>query len=126
MKILTKVLLIIGIIIFLGFAGCKGLINHIYNRTDCEQFNIDNIEVRTGIDIPAVSKVICDFNAIENTKTSIFTLDKTQVNLAHYAARNGFHSKGNVYVNAGERTDTKWEASLNKTTLDLTVSVIYK
>jgi len=126
MKILTKTLLIIGIIIFLGFAGCKGLISHIYNRTDCEQFNIDNIEVRTGIDIPAVSKVICDFNETKNIKTSVFTLDKLQVDLDDYVARNGFESQGNVYVNTGERADTKWEANLDKTSLDLTVSVTYR
>lgn len=126
MKILTKILLIVGVIIFLGFAGCKGLINHIYNRTDCEQFNTDNIEVRTGIDIPAVSKVICDFNETDNTKTSVFTLDKAQVDLAYYVTHNDFQSKGNVYVKSGERVDTKWEASLDKATLDLTISVIYK
>ena len=82
--------------------------------------------MRTGIDIPAVSKVICNFDEIKNTKTSIFTLDKVQVDLGDYVTRNGFESQGNVYVNTGERVDTKWEVSLDKATLDLMVSVTYR
>jgi len=126
MKVLFKTLLAIGIFILLGFAGCKGLINHIYNRTDCKQFNIDNIEVRTGINIPAVSNVVCEFKTAEKTKVAVFTLDKTKVDLAQYTTRNDFIQKGNQYVKSGERADTKWAANLDATTWDLTVSVVYK
>ena len=126
MKVLLKTLLILGILLFLGFAGCKGFINHIYNRTDCEQMNIDNIELRTGIDIPAVSNVVCEFKTAEQTKVAVFTLDKVKVDLAHYTASNNFIQKGNQYIKSGERTDTKWDARLDATTWDLTVSVQYK
>lgn len=126
MNIFTKTLLILGILLFLGFAGCKGLIHHIYNRTDCERFNIDNIEVRTGIDIPAVSNVICEYQSAEKTKVAVFTLDKALVNLDQYTAKNNFIQQGNQYIKTGERADTKWSANLNATTWDLTVAVQYK
>ena len=126
MKVLIKTLLILAVLLFLGFAGCKGFINHIYNQTDCEQMNIDNIELRTGIDIPAVSNVVCEFKTAEQTKVAVFTLDKAKVDLAHYTAMNHFIQKGNQYVKSGERTDTKWDARLDATTWDLTVSVQYK
>jgi len=126
MKGIIKILLIISVLTLLGFAGCKGFINHIYNRTDCEQMNIDNIELRTGIDIPAVSNVVCEFKTAEKTKVAVFTLDKAKVDLTHYTTKNDFIQKGNQYVKSGERTDTKWDASLDATTWDLTVSVQYK
>ena len=126
MKEVTKVLLVLATIIFFGFTGIKGFTSHIYNRTDCEQMNIDNIELRTGIDIPAVSKVVCEFKTAEQTKVSVFTLDKNQVDLPYYTNRNGFIQKGNQYIKSGERADTKWAASLDATTWELTVSVQYK
>lgn len=126
MKIILKIIVVISTLILLGFAGCKGLINHIYNRTDCEQFNIDNIEVRTGIDIPAVSDVICEFKETERTKVSVFTLKKTDLDLSRYVDRNDFIDKGDFYVNSGERKDTKWDARLNKENLELTVELVYK
>lgn len=126
MKILIKTLAILSIIILLGFAGCKGMMNHIYNRTDCMQFNIDNIELRTGIDIPAVSDVVCDFKESERMKVSVFTLEKASLDLTHYIDRNNFVDQGAFYVNAGEREDTKWNASLNKENLELTVELEYR
>ncbi len=126
MKEGTKVLLIAATIIFLGFTSIKGFTSHIYNRTDCEQMNIDNIELRTGIDIPAVSKVVCEFKTAEQMKISVFTLDKNQVDLADYTTRNGFIQKGTQYVKSGERADTKWVANLDATTWKLTVYVKYK
>ncbi len=126
MKEATKILIILVTIIFFGFTGIKSFTNHIYNRTDCEQMNIDNIELRTGIDIPAVSKVVCEFKTAEQRKVSVFTLDKEQVDLAYYTNRNDFIQKGNQYIKSGERADTKWVASLDATTWELTVSVQYK
>ena len=126
MKEVTKVLIVLATIILFGFTSIKSFTNHIYNRTDCEQMNIDNIELRTGIDIPAVSKVICAFKTAKQTKVSVFTLDKNKVDLAYYINRNGLIQKGNKYIKLGERADTKWAVSLNSTTWELTVSVQYK
>ncbi|MEM1121380.1 MAG: hypothetical protein AAGJ18_13090 [Bacteroidota bacterium] len=126
MKLITQILLTAFIIFILFLAACKGLVNHIYNRTDCEQFNIDNIEVRTGIDIPAVSDVTCEFKSTENTKISVFILDKSVLDFDYYIQRNKFIREGDFYVNAGERTDTKWNARLNKENLELRVALTYK
>ncbi len=126
MSVLNKALITISVLLLLGFVGCKSLINHIYNRTDCERFNIDNIEVRTGIDIPPVSEVICEFKESERTKVAVFTLERASLDLARYVKRNDFVDKGAFYLNTGEREDTKWNARLDKEHLELKVSLVYK
>ncbi len=126
MKTTFKPLLIGLFILLLPFLGCKMLTQHIYNRTDCERFNIDNIEVRTGINIPAVDEVTCEIKAKENTKVSVFRLSKPSLDFSHYVKRNDFIKEGNFYVNRGEREDTEWEAKLNEADLKLVVSLVYK
>lgn len=126
MKQILIGLSIIALFLLLFMGGFKLLAGHIYGRTDCERFNIDNIEVRTGIDIPAVSNVDCSFDASINTKFSTFTFDKNEVDLEEYVVRNDFEKNGDVYLNTGERTDTKWQAELNPETYVLTVKLEYK
>lgn len=126
MKKISKPLLFGLLILLLPIFSFKMLSNHIYNRTDCEQFNIDNIEVRTGIDIPAVDDVTCDFKTTENTKISVFMLKKTSLDFDHYIQRNDFVKDGAFYINKGERADTKWEATLSEKDLKLVVSLVYK
>lgn len=126
MKNISKPLLIGLLILLLPIFSFKMLSSHIYNRTDCEQFNIDNIEVRTGINIPAVDEVICEFNSTQNTKIAVFMLNKSSLDFTHYIKRNDFVKEGNFYVNRGERADTKWEAKLNEADLKLVVSLVYK
>lgn len=113
-------------VLAIGFIlGFRGLVSHIYNRVDCESFNIDNIEVRTGIDIPAVTDVECSCNEEKTIKTSTFTLDVDQLDLDRYVARNKFKAIDGHYENIGERKDTKWKAKLDRGSHQLTVTVEY-
>lgn len=114
------------LVMFLGAAGCKSLINHIYNRVDCEQFNIDNVEVRTGINIPAVTAVDCECNETKNLKTNTFMLNADIVDLTDYASKNKFILEDGQYKNMGKREDTEWEAILNPETSELKVVIKYR
>jgi len=65
------------------FAGSiYSLSKHIYNRTDCVRFNIDNIESRTEIDIPQAISSECDCKDVPKMKESTFVLDKTSARLS--------------------------------------------
>ena len=79
-------LVVLGVLLFMG--SFKLLVRHIFNRQDCERFNIDNIELRTGINVPPISD--CDCRVTDNTKLSTFKLDTSVVDIASYAEINGF------------------------------------
>ncbi|MEM7367192.1 MAG: hypothetical protein AAF587_01255 [Bacteroidota bacterium] len=126
MKQILIAISILAASLFLFMGGVKMLVSHIYNRTDCERFNIDNIEVRTGIDIPSVSEADCTCDQIAKTKRSTFTINTQQVDLDEYLTTNKFVEQDGAYVNAGEREDTKWKAKLDPETHVLTVMLEYK
>jgi len=46
-------LVVLGVLLFMG--SFKLLVRHIFNRQDCERFNIDNIELRTGINVQIIN-----------------------------------------------------------------------
>lgn len=126
---MRKNLLIMTALIIIGalsLFSIQSFVEGIYNRTDCEQFNIDNIEVRTGIDIPKILSVDCNFDAATRTKTSTFMLDYTIMDVEDYIRKNEFVLENEQYVNSGERADTKWKAVLDKETGALKISVVYK
>lgn len=125
---MKNLIIIIGGITVLGLGcilGFRSLVSHIYHQVDCQQFNIDNIEVRTGIDIPAVTSVECQCNESRTVKTSTFHLDSDQLDLEKYVLRNNFKPSGGQYHNDGKRRDTRWRATLNQDTYQLTVIVEY-
>lgn len=125
MKHLVLIFGSISILAIGAILGYRSLVSHIYDYVDCERFNIDNIEVRTGIDIPAVTDVDCSCNEDKSVKTSTFVLDTDQVNLDQYVTRNKFKAKNGHYENVGERKDTRWKATLDKASHELTVRVEY-
>ena len=102
------------------------LVSNIYNRMECERFNIDNIEVRTGIDIPKVTSAVCECDNLEKIKTSHFTIDTKVVNIKDYVAKNRFVLKEGIYIQKGEREDTKWLATLDQSSNELMVRVEYR
>ena len=102
------------------------LTKHIYSRTDCEAFNIDNIELRTGIDVPAVIESGCECFISGNIKTAKFTLDVENLDFERYVSRNKFEWVEGEYRNSGERDDTAWASTLNLETKELTVFIEYK
>lgn len=125
MKHLVLIFGAISVLAIGAILGFRSLVSHIYDHVDCEQFNIDNIEVRTGIDIPAVTDVDCSCNEQKTVKTSTFVLDIGQVDLDHYVTRNKFKAVNGQYENTGERKDTRWKATLDKERHELTVRVEY-
>lgn len=124
MKKTLLILLLSGLVLLAFFGGMRSFIKHIYNRTDCEQMNIDNIELRTGIDIPAVVDVDC--HSKEGIKTSSFVLDTNSVNITEYIYKNDFSLSNQLYVANGDNKNTKWNATLNPLTHTLTVIIVYK
>ena len=95
-----------------------------YNSTGCEQFNIDNIEVRTGIDIPPVTDNI-NCNSDGHIKMASFVI-KEEVDIRDYIQKNDFIKSENSYENKGENETSKWNATLNLEARKLSVQLIYK
>ncbi len=117
-------------VLFVGFilAGMgliKLLLNHIYDRQDCERFNIDNIECRTGINIPEVLDAECDCE--DNVKTSCFVIDTKHTDLEKYIVRHGFQKVDKQFAEAkGSDENTEWSATLDYTSGDLYFLINYK
>ena len=125
---MKTLILIFGSMALLGLGciiGYRSLVSHIYNKVDCQEFNIDNIEVRTGIDIPPVTKAECQCNEDKTVKISTFTLDSAKLDLESYVLRNKFELKDGQYQNLGKRPDTHWKATLDQESYELKVVVEY-
>jgi len=124
---MKKDIILLSLILFvlsLPFGGIYLLSQVAYNSTGCQQFNIDNIEVRTGIDIPAVTnKVGCHSDG--RIKTTSFVI-KEYVDLADYIQKNDFIKNKNSYENKGENATSKWTATLDLETSVLSVQILYK
>lgn len=112
-----KIIGITVVAITLFFGGCKLLIKDIFNRKDCERFNIDNIEVRTGIDVPSVSESDCQ--CIGDTKTASFIIDNTKVDLHEYVSKHDFVKDDSLYIKSNKSEHTDWNASVNMETAEL-------
>ena len=123
MKKLIIVVLSIAIIVSVVYLSLLLFGKHIYNRSDCKRFNIDNIEMRTHINIPPI--VSQDCNCQGNIKISNFKLT-SDINLEDYVKKNRFSKENGIYVNRGEREDTQWEILLNPKNLEMNVRIEYK
>lgn len=118
-----KIIGIIALSVILFFSGCKLLIRDIFNRQECERFNIDNIEVRTGINIPKVSD--CDCQVKGNTKTSNFIIDTDHVDLEEYVVKQHFIKMDSLYRLSDKSEHSNWTASLNLETAELRFTLQY-
>ena len=119
------IIIILSIVAFIGlsYLSLNLLARHIYNRADCARFNIDNIEMRAHINIPSIESQDCNCESNIKTSTFVFAAD---VNLEDYIQKNLFVKQNNIYVNEGERIDTKWRAVLKPETYELSVTIEYK
>lgn len=115
---------IIGALILVSIVGCIGLKRHIYFRTDCYRFNIDNIELVTDINVPALVDSECSCES--GIKESLFTIDTSRVDLKSYIKKNKFVAKDSLYINEGETTFTTWVASVNPRTAALKFWIVYR
>ena len=120
-----KLLILLGFVVglpLLFMAGCKTLTSTIYQSMDCDQFNIDHIELRTGIDVPKVKRKNCQLN--DSTRTVEFEVLLNAEELDAYSAKY-FEWNAPVFTAEGERSDTRWEASLDTSSRALNFNLYY-
>jgi hypothetical protein len=149
LKIMMRVLLSIAGMGLLGFGVLVGCFQYVGNSNSCVSFNIDNIELRTRIDIPTIEQGCnsCQFNKKNKTKTNYFKIRTDVEDMNRYVHRNNFipvHEKDldlsvfeklenvkipeitpenrkNIFYNSGERKGTDWLAIVDKNSGDLWV-----
>ena len=114
--------IIVLAVLFMG--GCRMMSKHIFNQQDCKRFVIDNIELRTGIDIPPVLNSTCACS--EGTKDVEFTLNLKSGKMANYIERNKFNLQGKKFITTAEYEHTKWLAILDTTSQQLNIHIDYK
>lgn len=86
-------LLVVAIVVALGCLGLMGLqafCDKIYESRDCDFANIDNIEMRTSIDIPEIHACDCRYDEREFAKKVTFIIDKKSLDLDDYITKHGF------------------------------------
>ncbi|CAI8374934.1 MAG: Uncharacterised protein [Cryomorphaceae bacterium] len=122
---MRKLFYILGAIIllsFLLFQGCRGLVKTIYASMDCDQFNIDHIELRTGIDIPKITRLHCEI--ADDTRTVAFQIHKTGEAQTQYAEKY-FSWDGKMYSATGSNTFTLWSATYDTVSNVLNIELQY-
>lgn len=124
MKKIIIILISLGAISLSIWGGANLLAKHIYNRKDCERFNIDNIELRTKTNIPEILSSECSCEG--NNKVSTFRIDTQKIDLEQYIIDNKFELINNTYSKKGNNLNTKWEANLDYKTGSLIVNIEYK
>jgi hypothetical protein len=122
---IKTILILLGAIIglpLLFMVGCKSLVNNIYQSMDCDQFNIDHIELRTGIDVPKIKRKYCLLN--DSIRTVEFEVLLNSEELKSYSAKY-FNWKAPLFTSEGRRSDTKWQASLDTSDRALIFTINY-
>lgn len=115
---------VIVVIPLLLTQGCRSLMKNIYNSMDCNQFNIDHIELRTGIDVPQIKRNYCELT--DTSRTVSFQLLKTGEDKKAYAQKYFRWTKGSLFVQEGSNSDTRWSARLDTVTSELVFKLHYK
>ena len=104
--------------------GCQSFARTMYNSMDCNQFNIDHIELRTGIDVPQIKRNYCELT--DTSRTVSFQILKTGEDKRVYAEKYFRWSKESVFVQEGSNSDTRWSAQLDTVTSELVFKLHYK
>jgi len=124
MKRVLWILSAIAILLFLFIGSFHLLAYSMFNTNSCTQFNIDNIELRTGINIPEINDVNCENT--NTTKRSEFILHAKDLEINDYLKKNNFTYNGEFYENTGESKKTIWDASFYKEDNRLIINLTYK
>jgi len=119
-----KFLCWISLITILFGAGCRYFIHYIGNYNQCDRFNIDNVELRTGINIPAVKSIDCIYH--DSVKRVTFYFDVDKVDLDKYLTDNDFVRDGSLYTKAGNNDRTEWSATFSRSEAALKMRIYYK
>jgi len=104
------------------FRGCRGLSRTIYNSMDCDRFNIDHIELRTGINIPSVTRLDCQIE--DNQRIAEFDVHISGEDKEQYTLRY-FKWNGMTYYAQGNDPNTEWSASYDTLTNRLHIQLYY-
>ena len=119
------ILFLLGAIVglpLLFMVGFKSLVKTIYHSMDCDQFNIDHIELRTGIDVPKIRRKYCQLK--DSTRTVEFEILLNSEELKSYSAKY-FNWEAPLFTAEGRRSDSKWQASLDTSTRALIFNIYY-
>jgi len=108
-KVLVFILVTICIPLLL-MKGCQSLTRTIYWSMDCDQFNIDHIEVRTGINIPKVSTLHCSLSSTQRLVDFNVHLDDDEL---HSYADKHFTYQDSLHSAEGVREHHRWFATLD-------------
>ena len=128
---MKKILLIVSTVLLFAILvafGIYGFSKIIYNSCNCKRFNIDNIELRTGINIPEIKTVTCNYNEITKTKKSSFIIDTKEVNIEDYIQKNKLAKadENNLYTKSNDIKSHAYKVILNKNTGKLEVQINFK
>jgi len=91
-KITLLVVAIIAAIVSLGFMGLRAFTTKVMESRSCDWANIDNIELRTQIDIPVINDCDCGYDENSDIKRVVFNLKTGDINFAEYAKKNKLHN----------------------------------
>ena len=124
MKHFLIVLSVSAIFLIAIYGGLHFFGNLIYNTQSCDRFNIDNIELRTGVNIPEI--VTSDCECKDNKKISKFIIDSVKVDLDDYISKNEFTRIGNLYVKENDNSNSTYKVTFEKQTAELIINLTYK
>ena len=111
-------------VLALLYGGFHAFGKFIYNTQSCKLFNIDNIELRTGVNIPEVTATDCKCK--DNKKVSKFIIDTDKVDLDDYIINNDFTFIDDLYIKENDNTNSTYKVIFDKKTSELTVNLTYK
>lgn len=124
MKKILIVFVLVLVIVGLFCGGIQLYGKHIFNSQSCQFYNIDNIELRTGVDIPKVTSTDCTCK--DNTKISKFIIDTEHLDLDRYVNRNGFKLIDDLYIKENDNKHSTYKVVFNRKTAELIVNLTYK
>ncbi|MDG5492209.1 hypothetical protein [Psychroserpens sp. SPM9] len=96
----------------------------IYDSQSCDMYNIDNIELRTGINVPQITSTDCECK--DNRKFSKFVIDTSKVDVDNYISRNDFTLIDDLYIKENDTKNSTYKVVFNKKTAELIVDLTYK
>lgn len=146
-KVFVVALSAVGIMtcfVLMGMLGIRTFTKKVYNGRDCEWGNIDHLELRARVDVPAINHCDCQYSAKEKKKISVFRLQRQEDGLAEYIRRNNLqlldstealpefntdtldHSTDSLYFRKGSEKDHDYVILLNKEKATLGIRIDYK
>lgn len=122
-SIVISICLGVFFLIILGVGIVKILPAYIFNKMDCSTFSIDQVELRTGINIPKIKSINCV--CVSNLKDVSFVIDDSKVDIDEYLAKHDFVNNGNVLEKEAENNYSKFIATFNPENNQVSIKIWY-